>query len=448
MKKLIPQSLKNIYHLFQAILANIWFGFPSRKIKVIGVTGTDGKTTTVQIITKILEEADSPENPNSGLGARKVAMASTINFKLNEKEWTNLSHFTTLSAFAVQKFIRQAVDANCEYLVLETSSHSLDQHRVWGINYKTAVITNVTREHLDYHKTMKKYRQAKRKLFDKVETAIVNLDMEKPEEYLDCKAREIFGYSLKNENYKLQTTSCKLTPVIAEDIELGINYSKFKIQNLPAGRQGSKFTLNLVGDFNIENALAAISVGISEGISLETCAKAIEKIKGVPGRMEYVPNEKGLNILVDFALTPEALKKLYSLLAKIKKPEARIIAVFGACGERDRGKRPIIGEIVARYADFVIVTNDEPYRENPENIINEVFKGVVGNDKISNKKKEGVNCWRIMDRREAIRFALNIAQADDIIAVTGMGAEESMVVGDKKILWNDRKVILEELNAL
>src|SRR3989339_145256 len=160
MKKLIPQSIKNIYHLFQAILANFMYGWLSKNIKIIGVTGTNGKTTTVQMITKILEES----------GAR-VAMASTINFKLGEKEWVNATKFTTLSSFQVQKFIAEAVKANCEYLVLETSSHSLDQFRTWGIRYDTAVITNVTREHLDYHKTIEGYRQAKLKLFKNVKNA-------------------------------------------------------------------------------------------------------------------------------------------------------------------------------------------------------------------------------------------------------------------------------------
>ena len=193
MKKIIPQPIKNIYHLFQAVLANFIYGFPGRNIKVIGVTGTNGKTTTVQMITKILEEA-----------GRKVAMASTINFKIGEKEWVNKSKFTTLSSFQIQKFILDAVKSGCKYLVLETSSHSLDQYRVWGIKFDTAVITNVTREHLDYHETMEEYRAAKLKLFRKAKTAVVNLDMERPEEYLDCKAENIFGYSLEISNSKLQ----------------------------------------------------------------------------------------------------------------------------------------------------------------------------------------------------------------------------------------------------
>lgn len=413
MKKLIPQSIKNIYHLGQAILANLIYGFPTRKMKVIGITGTDGKTTTVQLVARILEEA-----------GKKVAMASTINFRINGEEEKNLSHFTTLSSFAVQKFARQAVEAGCEYLILETSSHSLDQYRVWGIDYAIAVITNVTREHLDYHKTMEKYREAKAKLFQKAKVAIVNLDMEKPEEFLQYDNKTKLTYSTKNNQ----------ADFFAEDIKLNIDSTNYKLKT-------TNFNLKLIGDFNIENALAAISVGVCENINLETCARALEKITGVPGRMEYVDNDRGLNILVDFALTPDALEKLYSVLQKIKKPEARIIAVFGACGERDRGKRPIIGEIVSRYADFVIITNDEPYHEDSLQIISEIVAGI----KI---KKENENFWIIPNRRTAIAKALQLAKADDIIAVTGMGAEESMVVGDQKIPWNDKEVILEELTKL
>lgn len=420
MKKIIPQKIKNIYHLIQAFLANVRYGFPSRKIKVIGVTGTDGKTTTVQMIFQILKES-----------GKKVALASTINFRIDQTEWKNLSHFTTSSAFLLQKFISRAVKSNCEYLILETSSHALDQYRVWGVKYDTAVITNVTREHLDYHKTMSEYRLAKKKMFSNIKTAIVNLDMENPEQFLDCPAEKIFGYSLNKTKSEFEAKESKFYPVIAEEVYLNIDGSSFSVG-------GEKFLLNLVGDFNIENALAAISVGISENIELDVCAKSLGKIAGVPGRMEHILNNKGLNILVDFALTPEALKKLYVLLTKIKKAEAKIIAVFGACGERDKGKRPIIGEIISQYADVIIVTNDEPYNEDPNKIIEDIVGGIKN-------KKEGENFFIIPDRREAIKKALQIGKVDDIIAVTGMGAEESMVIKGKKIPWNDKQVILEEL---
>jgi UDP-N-acetylmuramoyl-L-alanyl-D-glutamate--2,6-diaminopimelate ligase len=424
-KKLFPQSIKNIYHLSQAILANIWYGFPasrrrvvvstsrggpSRKMKVIGVTGTDGKTTTVQMVARILEEA-----------GKKVAMASTINFRINGKEEKNLSHYTTESAFAVQRFIRKAFAEGCEYLVLETSSHSLDQYRVWGINYHTAVITNVTREHLDYHKTMEKYRGAKKKLFENAQTAIVNLDMENPQEFLQFSNSKKITYSTKN----------KTADIFAEDIELGIDYSSFKVQE-------TGFKLKIPGLFNVENSLAAVCVGLAEGINMEMIKNALEKIQGVPGRMESVPNEKSLNILVDFALTPEALEKIYSFLAGTKKENSKIIAVFGSCGERDRGKRPIMGEVVSKYADNIIVTNDEPYREDPKQIISEIVSGI-------SNKKENEDLLIIPDRRDAINKALQIGKPGDIVVVTGMGAEESMVVGKEKILWNDRQVIEEEL---
>ncbi len=425
-KKLFPQWLKNIYHLAQAMVANVWFGFPSRKIKIIGVTGTDGKTTTVQMITAILEEA-----------GKKVATASTINFKINRKEEKNLSHFTTSSAFAVQKFIAKAISSKCEYLVLETSSHALDQHRVWGIKFQTALITNVTREHLDYHKTIKQYREAKGKLFEIVKKnngkAIVNLDMENPEEFLMLTDDNCYGYTIKK-NQESRFSKYELRIIQAEGIELKITGSKFQVQN-------SSIELNIPGLFNIENALAAACVGLSESINLEVISRALRGIKSVPGRMETVKNEKGLNVIVDFALTPNALDKLYAHLFSVKKDENKIIAVFGSCGERDRGKRPIMGEIVSKYADLIILTNDEPYRENPENIIEEIAAGI-------SNKKENETFWKIPDRRQAIRRALQLASAGDIIVVTGMGNFETMIIGCEKIPWSDKGVIQEELKNL
>jgi UDP-N-acetylmuramoyl-L-alanyl-D-glutamate--2,6-diaminopimelate ligase len=209
--------------------------------------------------------------------------------------------------------------------------------------------------------------------------------------------------------------------------------------------------------FNVENALAATCVGISEGISLEKISVALEKIKLVPGRMEYVKNDKGLNVIVDYAVTPDSLEKLYELISGLREVRSpieglipNIIAVFGSCGERDRGKRPIMGKIVAGYADYVFVTNEDPYNEDPGKIIDEVFGGVVeeNNKKNQNSREEGVNCWRILDRREAIKKALQIAKPGDFVIVTGKGAEETMAVGNDRVEWNDRKVIEEELTRI
>ena len=391
LKSLIPQYLKNYYHFLQAILANVVFGFPSRRVKVIGITGTNGKTTTTQMIAKILEEA-----------GHKVAMASTINFKIGKKEWVNKTKFTTLSSFSVQKFIKKAADAKCDYLVLETSSHSLDQYRVWGIKYDVAVITNVTREHLDYHKNMDEYRVAKLKLFRGVLTIVVNLDMEKPRDYLLWSAKNKYGFT-KKEIDCAKLDCGKVNLVRAENISLEIDHSAYTIN-------GDKYELKLPGEFNVENALGATAVAFSQGISPETIKKALAKIDYIPGRMYFVKNDKGFNVIIDYALTPDSLEKLYFLIDRIKnkRPGAKVIAVFGSCGERDRGKRPMMGEIVSKHADYIVVTNEDPYGENPESIINEVFSGVIG-------KVEGKNCWRILDRREAIRFALKLAHSGDIM---------------------------------
>lgn len=422
MKKLIPQPIKNIYHLIQAILANFYFGFPSKKIRVIGITGTNGKTTTVQMITKILEEA-----------GHKVAMASTINFKIGDNEWVNKTKFTTLSAWAVQKFIKDAVEANCEYLVLETSSHSLDQYRVWGVDFNIAVITNVSREHLDYHKDIERYRKAKLRLFKNVDNIVVNLDMTNPEEFLNVNALNKCGYTTRIENAD-KSEGIKAETLLAEGIGLEMLGSKYKIKN-------TEYKLNLPGIFNIENALAATCVGVTEKIDENIISEALEKIDGVAGRMEYVKNDRGLNIIIDYAVTPDSLEKLYRLIKDINRNSGDVIAVFGSCGERDRGKRPIMGEIVSRFADYVIVTNEDPYNEDPQRIIDEVAGGVKG-------KRENENFWKIFDRREAIAKALSVAKLGDFVVITGKGAEETMAIGKDRIPWNDKKVILEELQKI
>lgn len=420
MKKLIPQKLKNIYHLARAVIATVWFGSASKKIKVIGVTGTNGKTTTVQMITKMLEKAGF-----------RVAMASTINFKLDKEEWVNKTKFTTLSAWKVQEFIRKAVDKKCDYLVLETSSHSLDQFRVWGVNYKMAVITNVTREHLDYHKTMEIYQEAKLKLFKKAKKIVVNWDMENSQKFYQFKSKK---------NICLYTTSDRelkdkeIRVIRATDIKMTAQNSQFKIGE-------NQFYLNLPGKFNIENALAMIAVGCLEDIQIDKIIQALEEIKSIPGRFEYIKNDKNLNIIVDYAVTPDSLEKLYELIKTVNVDNKKIIAVFGSCGDRDRGKRPIMGGIVSKNSDLIIVTNEDPYTEDPQRIIDEVASGIKN-------KKEGVDFYKIIDRRRAINLALGEAKEGDFVIITGKGAEETMAMGKEIISWNDKKVILEELTKI
>ncbi len=435
-KKMIPQGFKNIFHLCKAVVANFYFGFSSRNLIVVGVTGTNGKTTTTQMIGKVLEEDGS-----------KVAVSSTINFRIGDKEQVNKTKFTTLSSWQVQKFIHKAVRAGCEYIILETSSHALDQNRTWGIDFDVAVLTNVTREHLDYHKDMKNYSVAKEKLFailnekrfwfNKMSSrkipkvSVVNLENEFFENFLRHKVDLKYSYSMEIPKGEVGSA----TNIVACDIEEKISSTSFIVNK-------NKIDLNLAGKFNIENALAAICVGLSQGIELDKIKNGLFKIKQIPGRMEYVKNDAGISVIVDYALTPDSMEKVGEIVRDLAdKNESKVFWVFGSCGDRDRGKRPIMGKIASNYADFIILTNEDPYHEDPNQIIEEISRG------IENRIKDE-NFWIIMDRKEAIKKALKMAKFGDIVLVTGKGAEESMMVGDKKIPWNDKKVIEEILRIL
>lgn len=411
--QLLPQAIKNYsYHWPLAIVANVAFGFPSRGMTIIGVTGTNGKTTTTKLIAVVLSES-----------GQKTAYASTIEYGIGEKQWVNASKFTTSSAWQLQKFLSDAKRVGCTYVVLETSSHALDQRRVWGISYAIAVMTNVTREHLDYHRTMAAYRLAKKKLFGGVQTAIVNDDMEQPEEYYLPASGKTITYSTKDSN----------ATVVASEIELDLSGTRFLAL-------GTSFRLKLPGLFNVENALAAIATGQSLGIDIETMKRALGKITGIPGRMETVTNNRQIDILIDYAVTPDSFEKLYQVVKPMQIPGTKIIHVFGACGERDRGKRPVMGKIASENADVVILTNEDPYHEDPERIIDEIAVGV--------ERKNSEQYFRIFDRREALTKAISIAEAGDIILVTGKGAEEMMVIGDRRMPWKERDVIHEVLEAL
>ena len=409
--RLLPQELKNIYHLSQAILACVWYGFPGNKLRIIGITGTNGKTTTTQFVTRVLQAS-----------GEKVAMASTINFQIGERSWVNASKFTTLSPWKLQHFLREAVKERCKYAVIETSSHALDQNRVWGIPYEVAVMTNVTREHLDYHKTMAAYRAAKGLLFRRAKRAVVNLDMEAPE-YFFSERGETVTYSTKRNEATL----------FATDISLDFKGTEFTVN-------GIRFRIQVPGLFNIENALAALGVAHLFRIDLVLAKKALEGVTGVPGRMELVPNHMNADIVIYYAVTPDAFEKLYTSILPLKIPGSKIIHVFGACGERDRGKRPQMGEIASTHADIIILTNEDPFYENPEQILDDIERGVT--------KKKDKDYFRIFDRRSAIAKALSLAEIGDIVLVTGKGAEVTMALGDVRIPWSERLVIEEELAKL
>lgn len=405
-RKFIPSFLLSWYHFLLAFLGAFFYGFPSKKLKVIGITGTKGKSTVVELAIRILKE-----------GGYKVASISSIKFKIGEKEWKNELKMTMPGRLKLQKFLKQAVKADCQYAVLEVTSEGILQHRQRFIDFEVAVFTNLAPEHVERHGSFEKYREAKGKLFGQCKRVhIVNLDDENAKYFLKFKAEKKMGFP-KAKNIQESPT--------------GISFEVEK----------TKFNLNLLGRFNVQNALAAIGVGLSQGIDLATCQRALEKIKGIPGRMEIVIAEP-FRVIVDYAHTPDSLKKVYQTIQA-----SRMICVLGATGGgRDKWKRPKLGEIAAKYCQKVIVTNEDPYDENPLQIINEIEQGILKLKAQSSKLKTFL---KILDRREAIKKALSLAQQNDMVIITGKGSEPWMCVArGKKIPWDDRQIVRQEFKKL
>lgn len=438
-KKFLPKFILLFYHQFLAYFAALFYNWPSRKMIVIGVTGTSGKSTVVNLIGRILEEA-----------GYKVGWTSTINFKIAEKEWLNETKMTMLGRFSLQKMLKQMLRAGCQYAIIETSSEGIVQSRHLGIDYDVVVFTNLTPEHIESHGSFDKYRAAKGKLFQHLmrdkkkkfvkinnqiheysrKIIVVNLNDKNADYFLKFPADEYYGYKIKEQNTKIKITNQNLRIIEARDIKLNQKGCEFKINEF-------QFKIHLLGQFNIENSLAAVSVALSQNINLEVCQRALEKVKGIPGRLEIVI-DKPFEIIVDYAHTPDSLEKVYQLISNIKQPASRIIAVLGSAGGgRDKWKRPKMGAIAAQYADEVIITNEDPYDEDPQKIIEQVAAGV------SNK-----NVYKILDRREAIKKAISLAKSGDIVIISGKGCEQCIMGPDgQKISWDDRKVVREILGT-
>ena len=421
LKKFVPVFLIDRYHWLQTFLGVFWYRFPSKNIKVIAITGTNGKSTTVDLTTRILEEAGF-----------KVASASSIKFKIQDKDWSNKLRMTMMGGFQLQKFLRQAIDAGCEYVVLEITSEGIKQYRHKFINFELAAITNLTPEHIEAHKGFENYKKAKGKLFQAVKNIhIVNLDDEYRDYFLKFPADKKYGYTreLKAQNSKRKKTTQSLKTIKAENCSVFEEGISFFVNNI-------EMKLNLLGSFNIYNALVAICIGLSQGIDLKTCQKALIKAKGIPGRMETVIS-KPFRVIVDYAFTPNALEQVYKTIKNNFNPP-KMICVFGSCGGgRDKWKRPVLGEIAAKYCNEIIITNEDPYDENPLEIIKQIAKGA------------GEKAKKILDRREAIREALSLAKPEDLVIITGKGCEPSICFAKgKQIPWDDRKVAREEFKKL
>jgi len=419
--------LRLIWHRIKGVTAAVRYGFPGKKMVVIGITGTNGKTTTTHMIEHILSSA-----------GKKVAMISTSDFSINDKKEPNLSKKTTMSPFKTQKFLSRCVKDGVEYAVVEASSHALHQSRLWGISFAISVITNITHEHLDYHGTLEKYAEAKKILFKNVSK---NCDRKDPATISKIPHQKAFILNTSDQFYeKFKEVHC---PV---NIDYGLDQGDLRAKDITYSKHGSKFALkyhgetvgidlSLAGGFNVENALAATGAALACKLTLEEIGSALSSFKGVGGRMERIKSPNGFEVVVDFALTPDALDKLYKVLQETTK--GRLIGIIGSCGDRDKEKRPKMGEIVASYCDLTIVTDEEPYTEDPMAIMLAVLEGAKA------VKKMGEGLELIEDRYTALEHAIINAKAGDVVVVTGMGSFQTRSMNDGPINWDEREVARE-----
>ncbi|MCF7836573.1 UDP-N-acetylmuramoyl-L-alanyl-D-glutamate--2,6-diaminopimelate ligase [Candidatus Gracilibacteria bacterium] len=413
-KKIVSPTnpIRLAWHFVWDLAATIFYRFPSRSITVIGVTGTNGKTTTANLIAKILET-----------NGEKVALATTINFWLGEKKWDNITKMTSLGRGGVQRFLRQAVNAGCNYAVLEVSSHALIQHRVWGVNFNAAILTNITHEHLDFHGSFEEYIAAKELLFWRLaknresgeKIAILPAEDTSIEHFLRIPEIGIISFGFKKGDLR------------AENLRVRESSQKFEVIGM---EEKFEITTKLLGNFNVSNILAATALALALKIRPKIIRQVFRNLKPLPGRLEAIDGGQNFRVIVDFAHTPDALEKLLRTFRAVT--EGRVWLVFGATGDRDRAKRPVMGSIAAKLADEIILTSDDPFSEDPEKIIFEVREGIP--------RTEGENFLVEVDRRKAIRYACENAQKEDTVLIAGKGCEQFQVIGNKKIPWDDREI--------
>ncbi len=441
LKKFIPKPLLQAYHFVVAALAAVIYSFPSNKMVIIGVTGTGGKSTTVKMIGTILEEAGFP-----------VGWLSSLSLKILTKEWLNPYHMTMLGRFKLQQNLKKMLKKGVHYAVIEVTSEGIKQFRHIGINFDLLVFTNLSPEHIEAHGSFENYRNTKLKIFTRLHSQkrkklawldkkpqekiiIANLDDKNAQYFIKKKADKKYGFSLSPQ---LQDTPLQDIKILAaKSLHTDESGSSFVLD-------GTKFDIPLLGRFNVYNALAAIIVSRALGVDFLTARKALAKLKSIQGRMEKITAPQGFNVIIDLAHTPDSLKQVYETLRKayfLVPGFKNMICVLGSAGGvRDKWKRPVLGEIAGEFCDKTFLTNEDPYDENPQKIIREIEEGLKKKGKKLNR-----DYFKIEDRRRAIEEALKAAKKGDLVVLTGKGTEATMVIGNKKIPWNERKVVEKAL---
>ena len=405
----IPYVLVENCRYALAMASRNYFGDPAGEMCVIGVTGTNGKTTSTYLMKHLLEEK---------LNA-KVGLVGTNGNMIGDE----LIHTerTTPESFELQQLFREMADAGCTHVVMEVSSHSLTLDRVAGIDFRVGAFTNLTQDHLDFHHTMEEYAEAKSRLFKHCACGCINMDDKWHDRITDNAKCRLLTYSADGKDADLRASDIRLS---ASGVEFTAAYMG----------DTARVTLAIPGKFSVYNALNVMSMGLALGLSLDDCADAMSGAKGVKGRMEVVPTGGDYTILIDYAHTPDALEN--ALRALRDNVQGRRIVLFGCGGDRDRTKRPIMGQIAADNADFVIVTSDNPRTEDPNAIIDEIVEGL---------KSKTTPHKVICDRAEAIKWAIDNHLPDDVILLAGKGHEDYQVVGHEKRHMDEREIVAEHI---
>lgn len=401
-------------HLGEAVLLNTLNGFPARGMKIIGVTGTNGKTSTSFLIHRMMHES-----------GYKVGLMTTVAYGAGDNIKPQIHHMTNVTVPELMKRLKWLKDQGCEWLVLETTSHALAQNRVWGIPYSVGVMTNITHEHLDYHGTFENYLAAKLKLFeivsknkDGLRVGIVNAD--------DPSSR-LFERAVP----KAITYGEKAGELRAKNIKSTATGSEFSVQSGINKDLNLKLKVNLPGNFNVYNALAAAGVGLAIGMESEQIEKGIAGLEGVEGRMTAVKEGQDFNVIVDFAHTPDSFEQLFKDLRPVVK--GKLIALFGSAGRRDEAKRPIQGEIAGKYADEVVLTEEDDRDVDGMEILEQIAAGAEKAGKV-----KGQNLFLVRDRMDAIEFTLKRAKSgDDTVLLLGKGHEKTIERADGEHPWDE-----------